>query len=185
MSDVRTQIDAIDDLPVRSEPPVVQMLGTTEPVVSVAIHGPVTYPELKDLAELTRSELQRIDGVSRLVMEGFTDRQLRIELDALTLEGLGLSVVEMANLIRVLNVDVPAGDINTAGGTVSLRVEDERKSPAELVNLKFRSPLGDQDIRLGDIATITDTFEYPNQRIEFDGQPGVLLRIEKIDRMMP
>ena len=58
MSDIRTQIDAIDDLPIRSEPPIIQMLGTTDSVVSVALHGPVTYTELKDFAEEIRGELQ-------------------------------------------------------------------------------------------------------------------------------
>ena len=34
-------------------------------------------------------------------------------------------------------------------------------------------------MRLGDVAKITDTFQFPNQRITFDGLPAAILLIEK------
>ncbi len=179
LTDVRTEVDAIDDLPAQSEPPVIRLLGTTEPVVSIAVHGDVPYSVLKDYAEDLKLRLRRIPGVSKVNLKGFTDRQLRIELDAMALRGLGLSVSDIAELLRALNLDNPAGDIETPGGSMTLRVEDERASPAALAELKLRSPKGGQDIRLGDIATITDTFEYPNERSTFNGAPAAILGIEK------
>ncbi len=179
LSDVRTEVDAIDDLPADSEPPVIRLLGTTEPVVSVALHGEVPYFLLKDHAEGLKLRLQQLDGVARVTIEGFTDRQLRVELDALALRSLGLAVSDIARLLRGLNLDNPAGDLETSGGRVTLRLEDERTTPTSLAELRFRSPRGGQDLRLGDIATITDTFERPNQRITFDGKPAAVLRVEK------
>ena len=179
LADVRTEIDAIDDLPMESEPPVISLLGTTEPVVSIAAYGDVPYHRLKDYAEDLKFRLQRFEGVANVELQGFTDRQLRIELDALALRGLGLAVSDVAGLVRSLNLDNPAGAIKTDSGTMTLRVEDERTTVGSLADLKLRSPKGGQDIRLGDIATITDTFEYPNQRITFNGAPAAILRLEK------
>jgi multidrug efflux pump subunit AcrB len=179
LSDIRTEIDAIDDLPLESEPPIIRLLGTREPVVSIAVHGEVPYFRLKDYTETLKQKLQQLEGVSNVRIEGFTDRQLRIEVDALALRSLGLAISDVVKLVRGLNLDNPAGDIQTPGGRITLRMDDERTSPSTLAELRLRSPRGGQDLRLGDIATIIDTFEHPNQRISFDGSPAALLVVEK------
>jgi multidrug efflux pump subunit AcrB len=179
LADIRTEIDAIDDLPPQSEPPIIRLLGTTDPVVSIAVYGDVPRFKLKDYAEDLKLRLQHLEGVSRIEVQGFTDRQLRVELDALALRGLGLAVSDIAQLLRALNLDTPAGDLVTEDGRVTLRVEDERTSPIALAELKLRSPRGGQDFRLGDIAIITDTFEFPNQRSTFDGAPAAILTVAK------
>jgi multidrug efflux pump subunit AcrB len=179
MADVRTEVDAIDDLPSQTDPPIIRLLGTTEPVVSLAVFGDVSYSRLKDYAEDLKLRLQLVDGISNVALEGFTDRQLRVELNALALRGLGLSVTDIAELIGALSIDTPAGNIKTADGSITLRVEDERTSPSRLQDLMLRSPKGGQDIRLGDIAHVTDTFEFANQKTTFNGLPAAILRIEK------
>jgi multidrug efflux pump subunit AcrB len=60
-----------------------------------------------------------------------------------------------------------------------IRVAEERRSPAELANLVVRSsPKGGQ-IRLGDIATISDGFANADNRILFDGKLAAVLDITK------
>jgi HAE1 family hydrophobic/amphiphilic exporter-1 len=179
MADIRTEIDAIDDLPTQSEPPIIRLLGTTEPVVSVAIYGDVPRDALKNYAEELKLRAQRLPGVSSVKLQGFTDRQLRIELDASALRGLNLAVSDVANILSRLNLDNPAGDVATDDGSITLRVEDQRTSPAALADLRLRSPQGGKDLRLGDIARITDTFEYPNQKTTFNGYPAAILGIQK------
>lgn len=78
LADIRTEIDAIDDLPIQSEPPIIRLIGTTDPVVSIAVFGRVPYHRLKDYAEKVKFRLQRLDGISAVKLQGFTDRQLRI-----------------------------------------------------------------------------------------------------------
>ena len=140
MADIRTEVDAIDDLPTQTEPPIIKLLGTTDPVVSIAANGDVPYARLKDYAEDLKLRLQRLEGVSSVKVQGFTDRQLRIELNAIALRSLGLAVSDVANLVRSLNLDNPAGDIKTDQGSITLRVEDERTRPATLADLKRSAP---------------------------------------------
>lgn len=179
LSDVRTQVDAIDDMPEASEPPIITLLGTSEPVVSVALYGDVPDRFLKDYAEEMRLRALRIDGVSKVTISGFTDRQLRISLNERELRRLKLSVSDIARLIRQLNLNNPAGDLDALTSGITLRIEDERTQPDTLAQLRLKSPRGGQDFLLGDIATITDTFEYNNQKITFNGAPAAILAIEK------
>ncbi|XOV82540.1 MAG: efflux RND transporter permease subunit [bacterium] len=179
LSDVRTQIEAIDDLPTETEPPVITLLGTSEPVVSIAIYADVPFEVLKDYAEGLRLRALQIEGVSKVEISGFTDRVLRISLHERELRRLKLAVSDIAALLQQLNLDTPAGEINAATGSFTLRIEDERTSPTSLAQLRLKSPRGGQDFLLGDIATITDTFEYPDQKILFNNLPTAIIAIEK------
>lgn len=179
LADIRTEIDAIDDFPETAEQPVIRLLGTTEPVVSIAVYGNTTYPVLKDYAEHLKRDLKRLEGVSRVTIQGFTDRQLRVELNVNALRGFGLGVADVTALIRSSNVDMPAGDVETSAGSVTLRIDDERTTPATLSELLLLPAKKGADVRLGDVAKITDTFQFPNQRITFDGLPAAILLIEK------
>ena len=167
LSDVRTQVEAIDDLPAETEPAIITLLGTSEPVVSIAAYADVPFETLKDYAEDLRLRALQIEGVSKVSITGFTDRQLRISLDERELRRLKLAVSDIAGLLQQLNLDTPAGELNAATNSLTLRVEDERSNPESLAGLRLKSPRGGQDFLLGDIATITDTFEYPNQKTLF------------------
>jgi hydrophobic/amphiphilic exporter-1 (mainly G- bacteria), HAE1 family len=179
LSDVRTQVEAIDDLPAETEPAIINLQGTSEPVVSIAAYADVPFETLKDYAEDLRLRALQIEGVSKVSITGFTDRQLRISLDERELRRLKLAVSDIAMLLRQLNLDTPAGELNAATNSLTLRVEDERSDPESLAGLRLKSPRGGQDFLLGDIATITDTFEYPNQKTLFNNLPAAILAIEK------
>ncbi|MEX2488703.1 MAG: efflux RND transporter permease subunit [Pseudomonadales bacterium] len=179
VSDIRTEVDAIDDLPDTTESPVIRILNTTEPVVSIAASGDLSYPRLKDYSEELKRRLKRLEGVSQVTIDGFTDRQLRIELDFRALRSIGLSVAEVTAIIRSLNLDLPLGDLETGNGYLAIRVDDERTTPQALKELILAPGPNGKEIRLGDIATVSDTFQFPNQRITFDGHPAAMIRIEK------
>ena len=51
LDDVKSEVDAIDDFPDQTEPPVIEELGRTEPVISVAVTGPEDPVALKAYAE--------------------------------------------------------------------------------------------------------------------------------------
>lgn len=179
VSDIRTEVDAIDDLPDTTEPPIIRIMDTTEPVVSIAAYGDLTYPQLKDYSEELKRRVKRVKGVSRVVIDGFTDRQLRVELDLGALRGIGLSVADVTAMIRALSLDLPLGDLETGSGYLTLRIDDERSTVEALEQLIIAPGPDSSEIRLRDVAQISDTFEFPNQRITFDGYPAAILGIQK------
>ena len=179
LADVRGEIAGIDDFPELAEEPRIRLLGTTEPVAAIAVYGDLTAPALKDHAEELKQRLLRLPGVSRVAIDGFSERQLRVDIDERALRALGLSVAEVTQRIRAQNLDLPAGDLETPEGTLFVRVDDERTAPESLGDLVIAGSPGGGEVRLRDIATVVDTFQFPNQRIVFDGRPAALLGIEK------
>jgi hydrophobic/amphiphilic exporter-1 (mainly G- bacteria), HAE1 family len=179
MSDVKAEVDTIDGFPATAEPPIVRLLGLSEPVASVAAYGDLPYPELHRYAEQLKEDLKRVPGVSQVRIRGFSDPKLRVELDRAAMQGLGLSVVDVMNAVRSGSLELPGGDIDAPQGSLAVRLDDERRTPDELAALVVAAVPGGGEVRLGDIARIVRTFQHPDQRITFDGKPAAILSIEK------
>ncbi len=180
-SDVKTEIDAIDDFPDEVEDPIVKQLGRTDFVASVAVTGADQRPELKAYAEEVKERMLRWGGIPKVEITGFSDHQIRIELEDATLRQFGLGITDIADAIRRQSVDLPAGNIEAAEGQVLVRFADERKKVHEFFDLIVVSGAQGGQIRLGDIATITDRFDLDEEKILFNGKPAALLRVTKTE----
>ncbi len=180
-SDIQTEIDAIDDFPDQVEDPIVKQLGRTDFVASVAITGPRDSVTLKAYAEEVKERMLQTGGIPKVEIKGFSEHQIRIELSDATLRQFGLSITEIADAIGRQSVDLPAGNIDARDGQILVRVADERKRDYEFVDLVVVSGESGAQIRLGDIAAITDRFELDEDKILFNGRPAALLSITKTE----
>ncbi len=179
LADIKSEVEAITDFPDRAEMPRIKALGTTEFVASVAITGPDTRPDLKDYAEQIRTRMLRWGGIPKIDISGFATRELQIGLDPLRLNQFGLSVSDVARAVQAASLDQPAGSLETSSETLLIRVVEERRTPYELAQLVVRSAETGGQVRLGDIATITEGFALEDDRILFDGKPAAILDITK------
>ena len=179
LDDVKTEVEAIDDLPERAEPPIVRELHRTDFVAALAVTAELSVPDLKAYAEDLKDRLMRLPRVSRVLVRGFSDHQLRVEVPKLVLRQHGLSVDELARVIGRQNVDLPAGSIETSDREIRMRFRDERRSPAELEDLIVLAGTSGGEIRLGELAEIADRFEEPEHKIVFNGRRAAVLEVHK------
>lgn len=179
MDDIKTEVDAISNFPEETELPVVKELGRTDNVVAIAITGPMSVSDLKAYAEQVKERMQRLPQISQIEINGFSDHQLRIEVPARALLQYGISMSDVANSVRRQGIDLPAGSLETADRDLLIRFTDLRRSPAELADLTVVSASSGAEIRLGDIARISDRFELDEEKILFNGQRAALLQVIK------
>ena len=177
LSEVGTEIDAIDDFPDLAEDPVVRQLNLTDLVISIAIAGPMSEPDLKVYAEQVKDRLTRLPEVSQIKLQGFSERQIRIALDAVALRQYGLSVADIADMVERQSIDLPSGKVETAERDILVRFLDERRSPRAFEDLVVRGGETGAELRLGQIAEITDRFELDEKRLFFNGQRAALLQV--------
>ncbi|MEO0760608.1 MAG: efflux RND transporter permease subunit, partial [Pseudomonadota bacterium] len=178
-SDVKTEIDGIDDFPDLVEEPIVKQLGRTDFVASVAVSGAMSRPDLKTYAEQVKRRMQAFGGIPKIEISGFAERQFRVEILDATLRQFGLSLQDVATTIQRQNIDLPVGTIQGRDGEILLRFADERRSVEALRDLIIISSEDGGQIRLGDIARIDDRFESDEVKILFDGEPAALLEVTK------
>ncbi len=179
MDDVKSEIEAIDNFPDEVELPVITELGRTDQVASIAITGPMNESDLKAYAEQIKTRMLRDPDIAQINVLGFSEHQLRIEIPKHILHRYSLNMSDIAQTIARQGVDLPSGSLETHDLDVLLRFTDLRRTPDELSELKVVSADSGAEIRLGDIATITDRFEQDEEKTLFNGQRAALLEIIK------
>ena len=180
LADVKTEVEAIDDFPDLVEKPTIRQLGMIDSVVSVAVSGPMSVTDLKAYAEQLKERLQREPGVSQVVVQGFSDRQLQVRVSSHILRQFGVSVTDLANVIRAQNIDLPSGSVKTRDREFLIRFTDQRRTAKDLEELVVIGASGTGgELRLGDIARITDEFELNEEKYIYNGERAALLQVNK------
>jgi multidrug efflux pump subunit AcrB len=179
LDDIKSNVDAIDDFPDSTELPIVEELGRTDAVVSIAITGPADPVMLKAYAEAVKARLKKSADVAEVDISGFSDHQLRIEIPIQRLRQFGLSTADIANAVRQQSIASPSGQLEGEQENILLRFDDQRKDVAALRELVVISGTTGAAIKLGDLATITDRFELDEKKILFDGRRAAVLNVTK------
>lgn len=179
VAEVKSEVDAITDFPDRAETPTVRPLGLTDFVASVAITGPESRSDLNKYAEQIRTKMLRWGEIPRVDIRGFSTREIQINLRPNDLQKFGVSVADIARVVQAGSLDLPTGSIETATETLLIRVAEERRSTESLAALIVRSSAQGGQVRLGDIADISQGFALDDDVIIFDGQPAAILDITK------
>ncbi len=178
-SDVTAEVEAIDDFPDKAEAPILNILGRTDFVADIALTGPADPTQLKAYAEDLKARMLASGGIPKVDIEGFSDHQIRIELSDIVLRQYGLSLNDVAGKISRQSLDLPAGTIETSDGDILIRVAEERKRLYDFLDLIVISGTAGGQVRLGDIATITDRFDLDEEKTLFNGKRAAILKITK------
>ena len=176
--DVDTEVRAINDFPSEVEDPIITRPHTTEQVLKLLVSGPMPVPDLKAYCEDLKDRLQELPKVSLVSIRGFSDHQLRIELDEEALRRHSLSAADVASIVRRQSVNLPAGAIETRQRDITVRFVEERRSPAELEDLVIVAAPGGAEVRLRDLAKVTDAFELDEDKVLLGDRRAGLLQIE-------
>ena len=179
VAEVGGEIDAISDFPERAEPAQVRALGLTDFVASVAITGPTARPDLEAYAEAVRTRMLRWGGIPKVDIRGFPKLELRIELRPSALRQYGVSVSDIAKAVGAQSLDLPAGSLDGTQSSALIRVAEERRDAAALADVVVRASAGGGQVRLGEIATVTEAYANDDDVILFDGRPAAVLDITK------
>ena len=130
VNEVRGEVDRIPSFPELAEDPDIRQITLRDPAISVAIMMPqgreLDSLELRGVAEMVRDELLSLEAVSQVNIKGARDYQIDIEIDEQTLQKYGLSLQEVAAIVRRENLEVPSGSILGDQQEILLRGKNKR-----------------------------------------------------------
>jgi len=179
LNDIKTEVDAISDFPAEVEDVIVKRLNKTDQVLSIAVTGPMSEPHLKLYCEQLKDRIKQLSLVSQVDLLGFSDHQILIEIPYYNIQRLGLSIVDIQSTISGQSLDMPVGTIETVDTDYLLRFAEERRTVQEIAGLRVVAGGSGSEVRLGDIARITDRFEDKEDSILINGARAGLLQINK------
>lgn len=179
LDDIRTEIEALTDLPKAAEDPIIRELYRTDLVAAIAVTGPMSFAHLETYTKQLEDSLFTIDGVADVIPVGLSQRQWQVEMSQDQLRQYGLGVRDIARTISGQNVDMPLGTIETDSQDIQLRFVDERRSLEDLAKLPVLGGKAGAVLTLGDIATLTEAWEREEERAEFNGHRAIILEVHK------
>ncbi len=180
VAELRNRMDRVrPDLPDGAEEPEISELRPFLPVISVMVVGDVPEERLADVVEDVRRELLDLPEITEVTVSGVRDREIWIELRPERLEEEGLTFAEVGRVVAAQNVDLPGGQVEGARGNVRVRTVGERDRARELERLVVRARPDGTALRLGDVATVRDTFEDTVERGRFGGRRAANVTVFK------
>ena len=168
--------DLPDDI---NEPSLSQISVSDMPVMSLGVTADLSENELYDLIDQKiQPAFSRLTGVAQVNLVGGQEREIRVNLDPKRLQGYGLTVPAVQQIISASNMDFPTGNLTTRENTTLIRLSGKFKSVDELRNLTIASKKG-QNIKLSDVAEIQDTQKEVEKIARINRQNTILLQVQK------
>ncbi len=184
MDDIKTRVDAIQNLAVEAEEPLLTELLIKAQVMSIAVSAETDERTLREIAEQVRTGLLTYKGgeisVTQASLAGVRDYEISIEVSEDTLRQFGLSFDDVATAVRKSSLDLPGGSVRTSGGEVLIRTESRRYSAEEFSRITVVTREDGSTVTLDQIATIRDEFEEDPIETRFNGESAILINVFRV-----
>ncbi|VVQ29162.1 Cobalt-zinc-cadmium resistance protein CzcA [Pseudomonas fluorescens] len=136
----------------------------------------VGHADLSDAAEDIKRQMLKVPMVKKIDLIGKQTKRIYVEFSHERLAALGITPLAIAESLKSQNAMLPAGQIDTNGDRVMVRVSGQFASEEAIRNVPIAA--GGRQIKLGDIATVTRGFEDPpTYTVRHNGQPVLMLGI--------
>jgi multidrug efflux pump subunit AcrB len=177
MDQVKNRVDAISTFPDNTEKPVISRTQFQQQVVIVSVFGDVDERTLKEFAKQVRNEIVTLPGVTRAEFLGTRPYEISIEVSEFTLQGYGLTLLEVAQAVRRSSLDLSAGAIRSESGDILVRTKGQAYVGRDFENIVVRTNEDGTRVLLKDIAHIRDEFTEGEGYSEYNGKPVTSIRV--------
>ena len=181
LNEAQRKINAIRaNLPTDVKEPSLSKFSLSDlPIVSIGVTSKLSSQELYDLVDKKiQPELSRVPGVAQVNIIGGRKREIRVSIDAKKLEGYGISIGQVQQLIAASNIEIPAGKLKTRENSTSIRLLGKIEDVEQLRNLTLASQ-GGVEIRLSDVADVQDTEKDAEKIARINQENTLLLQVLK------
>jgi multidrug efflux pump subunit AcrB len=185
LQDVKSEVDRLTTLPGEAEKPTVSKIAFRGEVISVVVYGAVSERSLREYVETVQDEILDLPGITQVDLKGVRPYEIAIEVPEETLRAYELTLQRIADRIRVASLDLPAGSMKTAGGEILIRTKEKRYLGHEYADITVIENPDGTEIKLGDIAIVSDTFEDVDMFSRFDGKPSAMLTVFRVADQKP
>jgi HAE1 family hydrophobic/amphiphilic exporter-1 len=156
------------------EPRIVKADADSQPIMRLALTSDTL--SMEDLTLLAENEitdrLAAVEGVADVQINGDQEKIFRIDINQSKLASRGLTVANLRAGLASASMDVPAGSLTSADQDISVRATADLQTPEQFENLILGN-----NVRLGDIATVTLGPDIGTSSLRSNGRQGIGLGI--------
>jgi multidrug efflux pump len=181
VADVREAVDrAKAEFPLDTKEPIVNELSPSpEPTIIVTFSGEkVTERELYSAAKYYQRQLEMLPDVLTADVSGHRDEVVDVIVNPSRLEQYGLRIDEIIHAVRVNNLLIPAGEMDTAQGRFGIKVPALIETADDIRALPIRNN-SEGSVALGDVADVRRTFKDPSGYSVLNGKKTIAIDVRK------
>jgi multidrug efflux pump subunit AcrB len=182
LNEIKSNVDGINTLPVETEKPIVSKFTIRHQVMDLVLYGDVDEATLKELGKRVRDEVSTLPGISQVGLAYVRPYEISIEVSENTLRRHNLTLDQVANTVRRTSLDMPGGNIKTAGGEILLRTKGQAYVGQEFEDIVVMTRPDGTKVMVGEVATVVDGFEEGDLRARFNSTPAVVVKISRVGK---
>lgn len=137
--DIREKLQLLqfpDDV---KKPLILRYDPSQDPVMTIAVTADLGLSDLRYMVEQNiQRELERIDGVAAVRVQGGYEEQILVSLDERKMSAFGITVSEIVDRLKRENINVAGGTLKDAGAELSVRTSNAFKNLDEIKNLVLK-----------------------------------------------
>ena len=182
VQDAQRKINAIkSQLPAEILDPSIEKMSLDEqPILNAAASSTLSSTEFYKLIEdRIQPRLAKIPGVGAVKMSGGNEREIKVNIDAQKLKAYNLSVLQVLQAIRTSNMEIPAGNVENADATYSVRLAAKYSNLDELRQTIIATTPDGGEIKVRDVAEIEDGVAEQKLINRINGRDAIGLSIQK------
>ncbi len=177
LDDIKAEIDRIVSFPVEVERPEVQEMTNRQSTYRIAFYGDVSERALKEVAYRAEEGLSQLGAISYVETSGIRNYEISIDVPNNILRAYGLTLQDIARVVRQGSLDLPAGNIRTQRQEVRVRTLGQNYTQQDFEDIVVISQPDGTEIRLGQIANVRDGFEETQILTRYNGQPAAFVEV--------
>jgi multidrug efflux pump subunit AcrB len=141
-----------------------------------------TYAELKQIADQVRDELLLIGEVAKVDIYGAQEERIFVEYNNSRLSELGLSPVQLGQILDSRNIVLPGGDVTVGEERIVLEPSGNFETVDELRRTILNLPGRNEFVYLQDIASISRGYiDPPDSKVKVSGTQALALAVSMRD----
>ena len=185
LNEVRSGVDRTSQFfPQRAEKFTVEQITFRQPAIRVAVVGPDDRSQeaefrLRQVAENVRDRIVELPSVSQANILAAKDFQIDVEIDEATLREHGLTLNQIAQIMRRESLETPGGQIRTEGQEILLRGKNKRETRDEIESLPIIRQSNGAVLTVGELGQVVDDFADTTSISDINGRPAMVVSVDR------
>lgn len=180
LTEVMSKVQEVrSDLPPDAkDPTIVKGTGMQFATMYLAMQNPnMTSEQLTEYIErVIRPRMSTIPGVAEVQVMGAAEYSMRVWIDPVRLAARKLTAAEVLAGIRASNFLAAPGKTENDYVSYAIQMESTLQTPEAFGAMPLKA-VGDEVVRLRDVADVELAAESTDTRVNFNGQPGTFIGV--------
>jgi HAE1 family hydrophobic/amphiphilic exporter-1 len=162
------------------EPVIGRFDVSAAPVLTFTLQAQGSLSLARKFADdVIKPELEQVDGVAAVNVNGGGVREIQIALDRTRLDAIGITPATIVARLRAENLTIPAGRFKEGDREISVRTVGELTGVDAIRGIIVATAADGSAVRLRDVGTVEDGFKERRTLVRVNGREAVTFEIVK------